>query len=1140
MRTAHPHAQGVSVRDRQLPSANVEHDAQAGLPGYILTGRAVDLLRRVVRAIEEPDATRAWAVTGPYGTGKSSFAMLLSTLLCQTGPTREGALSTLSEADPDLAARITTLTASGPLLRGAITARREPLSRTVSRALQAAARHDPALADQLALLDGDEVAPRVLVDLVVEVTTRRPFLIVLDEFGKNLEYFTDSTTEGDLFLLQELAELAAGTRTLHPLAVMTLQHAPYADYLSAAGAVQRREWRKVQGRFVDVSYSDTAGDVATIVAGTLVQNHPPRGRRALAKYGVESQESWSSLGLAAVLPADPAMLESVYPVHPVALASLPTLCATLGQHDRTLTGFLTNDEPYTLARYLQEGPTAVAPAVLGTLRLDTVYDYFAASVTGLTGRAGSRWLEVTSRIEAARDLSDHDERDIALLKTVGLLNIVSAGGALRASPNVLALAVSDPQELTSAHQGQVVERCQRLIERGFLTYRRHDDEYRVWAGTDIDIDVRVAELREQLSSTEVAGFLTVDYLPTAVVAGRHSQEKGMLRYFQPMVLPSPTAPTPRERATQPDGLLGFHLGDEAPSAADLPDRPTLPVLVGSTDHATSVRAAAEEALALGQLLRATDLDPVARAEVRDRFSSAKATLTATLAAAFDPDRSHAHWTLLMPGKDEPEPLGPFPSMSALASAAADRAYPQSPRIRSEMLGRHQLTSQGAKARREVLTALLEHPDLELAGLTGNGPDMAIYQGVVAQLGLHGRIPGKDRSYAWTAPPDNDPGNAGPAVQRISDVIEAAEHGTTVADLADALAAPPFGVKAGLFPLLLTAVVCSDPDVAIFEEGTFQTVLSPDVVERMVKTPSRFLLKHTPTGEGQPATMIAALGDALSVNHVHVRARTRNPGLVLVAAALLGRVATLSEYARRTRDLSPEAIALRDALLQARDPAKLLLRDLPRAVGGDPVHAESPVDQQGARQIASAVRNALDELLSADDALRRSIVRALGASLTPPEEDPGRVRQGLADLARGIASAPSDPILRGLVQHSRQDALDDEDWFPQAAMIITNQPPSQWRQEQVETFAPTSRHLVRAIERLYALHLEDHHGAQARRLTLTSSDGVEEHLVLHPGADPDVDKLLDGVLAAARRSLGPQAERRLLGALAARTLTSTND
>src|SRR5436305_2030541 len=89
--------------------------------------------------------------------------------------------------------------------------------------------------------------------------------------------------------------------------------------------------------------------------------------------------------------------------------------------------------------------------------------------------------------------------------------------------------------------------------------------------------------------------------------------------------------------------------------------------------------------------------------------SAWSAATATrLAAAFAPNHFAAKWYLLRPGDDgtaarqaDAAPL-PARSLAGVVSAACEAVYPHTPEIRNEMLGRHQLTSQGAKARRELM------------------------------------------------------------------------------------------------------------------------------------------------------------------------------------------------------------------------------------------------------------------------------------------------------------------------------------------------------------------------------------------------------------------------------------------------------
>ena len=73
-RTAH-----LEIVPGRLRSANVERDTgKEPRRDYVLTDSTVELIRRVGNTLMDPHSTRAWALTGPYGTGKSSFAVYLA------------------------------------------------------------------------------------------------------------------------------------------------------------------------------------------------------------------------------------------------------------------------------------------------------------------------------------------------------------------------------------------------------------------------------------------------------------------------------------------------------------------------------------------------------------------------------------------------------------------------------------------------------------------------------------------------------------------------------------------------------------------------------------------------------------------------------------------------------------------------------------------------------------------------------------------------------------------------------------------------------------------------------------------------------------------------------------------------------
>ena len=68
------------IRTRFLRSAQLERDFQdpTALSGYVVTDFARSCLGRVATGLKPRSGSRAWRMTGDYGSGKSSFALLLA------------------------------------------------------------------------------------------------------------------------------------------------------------------------------------------------------------------------------------------------------------------------------------------------------------------------------------------------------------------------------------------------------------------------------------------------------------------------------------------------------------------------------------------------------------------------------------------------------------------------------------------------------------------------------------------------------------------------------------------------------------------------------------------------------------------------------------------------------------------------------------------------------------------------------------------------------------------------------------------------------------------------------------------------------------------------------------------------------
>lgn len=1152
---------GISLVGSQMRSTNLERDVEEELHSPYVGARAVDVVDRVANALGDLRRTRSWSFTGPYGSGKSTLANFIEALLGPDGDRRTEAESVLGATSIGLVQRLTAnreALAPAGFLGAIATARREPLVATLSRALHTAARRrwksrtPKAVSVALAACaDPATVTSQNILDAVVALCNHQPLLLVIDEFGKTLEHLAGDSdlvnTKDDLFLLQELAEKGAGPQGL-PLFMMTLQHSSFMDYAAHSSQLQTREWAKIQGRFEDITFSPHLGDAVQLMRRRIDQSGVSDSGRTLIQAQAQAAEAaWIEHGLNVFVDLRARDFEDLYPLHPLTAVAAPLLAAQIGQHDRSLSSFLNSDEPDTVRRALERF-SSDKPRRADTIRLPQLYDFFLNSgrTSLLASSNASRWVEIESRINEAAGLSPTDQN---LLRTVGMLNLIDSDGALRATAAMIFFALHDPAEGDDSEKFAALEsQLQSLVTRGFLVHRQFSGEYRVWRGTDFDIDGRVKEIINHLDTPSVVNKLG-DYLPLAVAAGRHNQVTGMLRTFFVRVTSSEikSVQGPDELNDPADGLLLFHLGtiDSRPVVNS-----ALPVVLGVTEEPELVLQAASYLVALQDLLLDVSLDPVAVREVKERASAAQHELAELLDAAFFPLSDRATWRLWHSGIPADSPEGETiqgRSLSGLVSIACDRVFSAAPHIRNEMLGRHELTSQGAKSRRELLTAMLLKSGEQHLGIKKYPAERAMYSGALEYMGLHREnrgTPNSDSSTSFLPYGFSRPTEAHSHTLPVWNALEAAlteAHERTGLDkIIRVIMAPPFGVKAGVVPLLIvTALIVRSDDVALFEDGTYLPRLTPDIVERMVKAPQRFAVKSTPLGDGLRQSVVKSLSIALKVDSPRSQA-LRNPALLAVTRALLERVMVLTPYARRTRRISADAIAVRDALLVAQDPDDLLFVALPKALGMDPIAPEARRSTPGNKGYADRLAAAVDEISGAEQALRDEVIEVISKEFRLPASLP-ELRRALATRLEGFIGVSLSLELKGFVAIALNEVLADEDWLDPVIVRLSNSALGDWSDTDATIFPRRVKEMASALDRVSHLyqgrsHSDDRDEAlETRLLTLTDRDGAEQRTLIYvpEQSRQEAESLAVSVVEQARKMLGPDGARILLAALAQR-------
>jgi ABC-type molybdenum transport system ATPase subunit/photorepair protein PhrA len=1096
----------VRVRGRFARSVRLDRETERAsqLDGYLPTARSLEVIRRIVNGMLRDDGSRAFSITGPYGSGKSSLALFLDALLgARKAPAHQAAVALLNEHDPATAdqledARKSMGAGAGGFIRAVITApQREPITTTVLRALARGARRARVSKDLREQID--EALERAtsqkfaspsyheVRDLLSQLAERKPILLVVDEFGKNLEAYAESGSEGDLYLLQELAEWASGEDRL-PLVLMTIQHLAFEAYAADTSAAQRREWAKVQGRFEDISYVDSAAATRGLIAAALEHSTDPE-YRALRDVAVTGAvEEADAAGLATV--ADRELVEACYPLHPSTLLVLPALCARYGQNERTLFSFLSSDEPRSLATFTRETPA------IGDLpqwvRLDQVYDYFVESASTFVGasRDANRWVEVETTIRDSHGLSS---AQLKVLKVVGVLNLVASAGALRASAELVQFSLAGADDgLMEARE--VRQRLAELEQLGLLTYRDFAAEYRIWQGSDFDIPAALTSARRELRRGSVAHILRESMPLRSVVAARHSIKSNVMRAFTRTFADETTAVVAVPDAGDVrDGVLVYALSSSG--TRPQPEDPAFPVVVVEPqgDHLDEVLSATIEVAALRTTLDDPALpqdDRAARRELNERLALARQVLEHRIGVAYGID---GRWTWVNPPAGEARGLKPMRGSDAL-SDVLDEVYFDSPPVAYEAINRAELTSQGAKARRIVLEAALtpSRAREERLGLRGDGPEVGMYRAVLEDSGLH------DHRRGFSAPKVKEPWHG--VWQHLNRTLrEATVNPISVRHVLDELMRPPFGLRKGVATVVLTAgLIHNAHDIAVYEHGTFKPKLDAPMSERMVRNPENFSVKHL-ASSGDKSKRARTV--ELLIDEVVARLGVPSPErpTVLSAVLLLLRPFHMSgtSYARRTKGFSSvwdasvdrervaQTRAVRDALVSTQEPDVLLFEALPQAVGFGPLPASGRgPGAMTSREIEEYVRRVADAIDDIEDAYPSLCRRIADVVLEAAHAKNVAVLAGdAAQLEDVEVVTPAVRTFTGLARMA--NSLDDRTFAQQVATAVTGTPPSEWVDADIPGYLARIREVAASFRRVAALA----HARRARERTDETFDAM---------------------------------------------------
>ncbi|MGJ8670702.1 MAG: ATP-binding protein [Oceanococcus sp.] len=738
-------------------------------------------------------------------------------------------------------------------------------------------------------------------------------LLFVDEMGKFLEEATQQ--RGDIYIFQQLAE--AASRSKGRFVLIGTLHQSFAEYANRLSREARNEWSKIQGRFVDLAINIAGEEQVSLLASAIeTDNRPPSSTRLankVAKHVRQRQPlvaDWLENALA-----------ECWPLHPAtALLLGPISKRRFGQNQRSIFGFLNSAETQGFQHFLRE----FTPNQ--TYTISRLWDYLRLNLEPsiLASPDGHRWAIAAEAVERC-ETAQQDRIDLDLLKSIALIDMFKDRSGIAADLTLLTTTIS------GATKGEITDALDRLKRSSLVIYRNFSATYAIFAGSDFDIEEAVRQARDEIGHIEMSAIQDLVTIQP-ILAKRHYHDTGSLQWFNLKIIELDKVNNAISQFDGESGVSGVFLlvvptQGESLSMAESVCRDVLEpnsdwdFVFGISEHSWKVSELATELFAI-QRVRTSRAelagDPVARKEIDARMSELQGQLEATLADAMETS------TWLTSGREKRELSRS--QLSSLASELADIRFSSSPLVKSELINRIKPSTGAVAARKILLKRMIMNAGEPNLGIEGFPAEAGLFRTTLLGTNLYQPV-GKTWKFVYPGLDVLDPANLQPCWDfAVAFLKQNSGRSVSLDEVFREWGKPPYGVKAGLLPLLGVAFIQSQKEnLALYREGLFQSRLNDIDIDFLVRDPSDIQVRWMDL-KGLSRELLAVLADI--VRDLAPQNELLNLEPIEVARSLVAIHDRLPPWTKRTMKLSRNAISIRGLLKHAVDPNKLLFNDIP--------------------------------------------------------------------------------------------------------------------------------------------------------------------------------------------------------------------
>jgi len=914
----------VKINEYFRRSVNIKSDLnnKEFLEGYICPKSSEEAIIGLVKHIDGTQHS-SFTWTGPYGAGKSSLVILLSSLLSTDKTLQKTAYSRLSPAAQDIINGFFNQSDGAWQVLPVVGEPLNPL-KVISKSMVSTGfcTKEPA--------DSQEIIDRIRE----KAETNAGVIIFIDEMGKFLESLSNGQADTDIYLFQQLAELANNSNG--KIILVGILHQSFNEYARHLSRIARDEWTKIQGRFVDYHINTAGEEQLELISRAIVSDEKPKYLTSEAKQTAATikknrpinEESFAKI------------LNACWPLHPVVAGLLgPISRRRFGQNQRSIFSFLNSAEPSGFREFISSNKADRKSFYYPSFYWDYIQLNLESSI--IASSDSKLWALATDSL-AKCEAYGGTSRHMQLLKTISVIDIFKGHSGIIASKKILE---------TCGFKEDLESLIKDLSKWSLIRFKKHSDSFSIFEGSDFDLDTAIDEAIGRIDTVNFVKLAEIaSFKP--YVAKKHYHMTGTLRWMDVNIIPADRIEELVSKTIKSSNAFGgFFIIvpsdiDEYESAQKelkfLSKKTSdyeYAVVYGISDKYEAISSYSKELLALEWIEdnrhEMLDGDSVARREVEAR----KALITAQLEELLTTQINTVSW--LKDGKR----IGTLSSrgLMAMVSDIADHIFTSCPIVKSEMLNRDKPSSNANAALNALLKAFIMNSGEKRMGIKGYPPEGGLFKLLMEDAGLYVKQNG---GWILQEPKAGHKFKFDVLWKKADEILQDSNISMPIQKIYDEWKKPPFGVKSGLLPFFSAVYLITRHDkIALYLSDTYRPSFDDFFLDHLLRTPQAISLRWVNYDALTLSVLEAVKKSVNSVESSNISIDDKASAFD-IARSLVSLVDNLNPWVHRTRRLSRETVRFRELIKTAHDPNKLLFDDLPSLlnVKASNVHGDKEISK----------------------------------------------------------------------------------------------------------------------------------------------------------------------------------------------------